>query len=169
MADFAADEVSENYKGLLIQYCQKRGLQQPTYTETQHGPPEAPCWQVTVSYGDTVHETPEPILGTKKFAHQIASQQILADIDSRRESFLAGDSVEAPPDSVSASSSLPIEVPMELVSHALVIANERLTTSQPSRYRTLTDTEFSEKLSKLTLQIVRNLLEESEADEITFR
>ena len=171
MEEIAVEEVSENYKGLLIQYCQKRGLQQPTYKETQHGPPESPCWQVTVFYGDKVHETPEPILGTKKFAHQIASQQILADIDSRRESFLAGDSVGTPPDSDSdsVSPSLPIEVPMQLVSHALMIANERLTTSHPARYRTLTDADFSEKLSKLTLQIVRTLLEQSEADEITFR
>ena len=38
MADLATGEILENYKGLLIQYCQERGLSQPTYTETQHGP-----------------------------------------------------------------------------------------------------------------------------------
>ena len=173
MADVVPDEASENYKGLLIQYCQERGLQQPTYTETQHGPGDAPHWQVTVSYGDHVHETPEPVPGSKKFAHQIASQQVLAEINSRRESFLAGDTagtipVPAPQEN-GAPASVPLEVPMPLVSSALTIANERLTTSQPSRYRTLTDTEFSEKLSKLTLQIVRSLLERAEKDKITLR
>ena len=173
MADLAPDEASENYKGLLIQYCQERGLQQPTYTETQHGPADAPRWQVTVSYGDHVHETPEPVPGSKKFAHQIASQQVLAEINSRRESFLAGDPAGTIPVSVpeenGAPAPVPVEVPMPLVSSALTIANERLTTSQPSRYRTLTDAEFSEKLSKLTLQIVRSLLEKAEKDKVTFR
>ena len=173
MADLAPDEASENYKGLLIQYCQERGLQQPTYTETQHGPPDAPRWQVTVSYGDHVHKTPEPVPGSKKLAHQTAAQQVLAEINSRRESFLAGDTagttpVPAPQEN-GAPASVPLEVPMPLVSSALTIANERLTTSQPSRYRTLTDAEFSEKLSKLTLQIVRSLLERSEKDKVTFR
>jgi len=171
MADVVLDEASENYKGLLIQYCQERGLQQPTYTETQQGPSDAPRWQVTVSYGDHVHETPEPIPGSKKFAHQIASQQILAEINSRRESFLAGDTAGTIPVPASqengAPASVPIEVSMSLVSSALTIANERLTTSQPSRYRTLTDAEYSEKLSKLTLQIVRSLLERAEMDKIT--
>ena len=173
MADLAPDEALENYKGLLIQYCQERGLQQPTYTETQHGPADAPRWQVTVSYGDHVHETPEPVLGSKKLAHQIAAQQVLAEINSRRESFLAGDTAGTIPVSVpeenGAPASVPIEVPMPLVSSALTIANERLTTSQPSRYRTLTDAEFSEKLSTLTLQIVRSLLEKAEKDQVTFR
>ena len=173
MADVVLDEASENYKGLLIQYCQERGLQQPTYAETQHGPADAPCWRVTVSYGDHVHETPEPVPGSKKFAHQIASQQVLADINSRRESFLAGDMAGTTPIPASqengAPASVPIEVPLPLVSSALTIANERLTTSQPSRYRTLTDAEFSEKLSKLTLQIVRSLFERAEKDKITLR
>ena len=52
MADLATGEILENYKGLLIQYCQERGLSQPTYSETQHGPADAPSWQVTVAYGD---------------------------------------------------------------------------------------------------------------------
>ena len=173
MADVVLDEASENYKGLLIQYCQERGLQQPTYTESQQGPADAPRWQVTVSYGDHVHETPEPVPGSKKFAHQIASQQVLAEINSRRESFLAGDTAGAIPVPVPQENGAPasalLEVPMPLVSSALAIANERLTRSQPSRYRTLTDAEFSEKLSKLTLQIVRSLLERAEKDKITLR
>lgn len=172
MADLATGEALENYKGLLIQYCQERGLSQPTYTERQHGPSDSPRWQVTVSYGEWVHETPEPVSGSKKFAHQVAAQQVLNEINSRRESFLAGDSVETTPAPVSEPAlevPAPLEVPVSLVSSALTIANERLTTSQPARYRTLTDAEFSQKLSKLTLEIVRNLLEKSEAENITFR
>ena len=172
MADLATDEILENYKGLLIQYCQERGMNQPTYSETQHGPADAPRWQVKVSYGDRVHETPEPIPGSKRFAHQVAAQQALAEIDSRRENFLAGDVVDnitALPVSDSAPALIPLEAPMSLVSSALTIANERLTTSQPTRYRTLTDAEFAQKLSKLTLEIVRNLLETAEKQEITFQ
>ena len=174
MTNPANGEVSENYKGLLIQYCHERGLDQPRYTETQLGPSDAPQWQVKVSYGSYVHETPEPVPGSKKFAHQVASQQVLADIDSRRERFLAGDIVETatvPPleaEDAFVAVSEPIKVPMPLVSAALTIANERLTSAQPSRYRTLTDAEFSDKLSKLTLQIVRNLITEAEVDNITF-
>ena len=171
MADLATDTAAENYKGLLIQYCQERGLSQPIYTETQLGPADAPQWQVKVSYGNHVHETPEPVSGSKKFAHQVASQQVLAEINSRRESFLAGDAVDAPPASAPTDVPVaaPIDVPIPLVSSALTIANERLTASQPSRYRTLTDAEFSEKLSKLTLEIVRNLLERAEKDKITLQ
>lgn len=174
MADLATGEILENYKRLLIQYCQERGLPQPTYTETQSGPADAPRWQVKVSYGDRVHETPEPIPGSKKFAHQVAAQQALADINLRRESFLAGDtadSITALPasDAAPVFTTTPLEVPISLVSNALTIANERLTTSQPTRYRTLTDAEFSQKLSKLTLEIVRSLLETAEKQEITFQ
>ena len=172
MADLATGEALENYKGLLIQYCQERGLRQPTYAETQHGPADSPQWHVTVSYGDWVHETPEPIPGSKKFAHQVAAQQVLDQINSRRESFLAGDTVNTAPAPISepaAEPSAPLEVPISLVSSALTIASERLTTSQPSRYRTLTDAEFSQKLSKLTLEIVRSLLERAEEDQITFQ
>ena len=175
MANTANGGTSENYKGLLIQYCQERGLDQPTYTETQLGPADAPQWQVKVSYGDHVYETPEPVAGSKKFAHQVASQQVLDAINLRRESFLAGEAAETITMSVSEvedaslTTSQPIDVPMPLLSNALTIANERLTVSQPSRYRTLTDAEFSDKLSKLTLKIVRDLLTKAEADKITFR
>ena len=172
MADVATGEALENYKGLLIQYCQERGLRQPTYTETQQGPADSPQWQVTVSYGDWVHETPAPIPGSKRFAHQVAAQQVLDEINSRRESFLAGDTVDTTAALMSdpvPTPSMPLEVPIPLVSSALTIANERLTASQPSRYRTLTDAEFSQKLSKLTLEIVRSLLEKAKADKITFQ
>ncbi len=171
MADMATGEALENYKGLLIQYCQERGLRQPTYTETQQGPPDAPCWQVQVAYGDAVHETPEPISGSKKFAHQVAAQQVLAEIKTRRERFLAGapQPQSSSPEQVPIGPTEPREVPIPLISNALTIANERLTTAHPSRYRTLTDAEFSQKLSALTLEIVRNLLEKADAQQITFR
>ena len=172
MADLATVEALENYKGLLIQYCQERGLRQPTYTETQQGPADSPQWQVTVSYGDCVYETPEPISGSKRVAHQAAAQQVLDEINSRRESFLAGGAVDTLPAPISEpvlDTLAPLEAPIPLVSNALTIANERLITSQPSRYRMLTDAEFSQKLSKLTLEIVRSLLERAEADKITFR
>ena len=32
-------ESNGNYKGLLIQYCQERGMNHPRFTETQHGRP----------------------------------------------------------------------------------------------------------------------------------
>ncbi len=175
MTNTANGGASENYKGLLIQYCQERGLDQPIYTETQLGPVDAPRWQVKVSYGNHVHETPEPVAGSKKFAHQVASEQVLAEINSRRESFLAGETVEGTAgavleaEDVSVAASEPVEVSMPLLSTALTIANERLTSAHPSRYRTLTDAEFSDKLSKLTLKIVRDLLTESEMDNITLR
>ena len=172
MAERGTGEAMQNYKGLLIQYCQERGLSQPVYTETQQGPPDAPSWHVTVHYGEWVHETAEPIPGSKKFAHQVASKQILSEIDSRRESFLAGDTVEQefiplPPPVV--SEPVPLEVPISLVSRALTIANEHLTTSQPTRYRMLSEAEFSKKLAILTLQIVRDLVERADEDEITFK
>lgn len=165
---------SENYKGLLIEYCQERGLDQPTYTETQLGPSDAPQWQVKVSYGNHVHETPKPVPGSKKFAHQVASQQVLAKIESRRESFLTGEIIETTTsvpeaEDVFVAEFEPIEVPASLLSTALTIAGERITSAQPSRYRTLTDAEFSDKLSKLTLKIVRDLLTEAEIDKITLR
>lgn len=172
MADRGTGEAIENYKGLLIQYCQERGLSQPVYTEMQLGPPDAPRWHVTVRYGEWVHETPEPVPGSKKFAHQVASEQILSEIDSRRESFLAGDTVEKEPTAVPpavVSDAAPLEVPISLVSRALTIANERLTASQPTRYRTLTEAEFSKKLAILTLQIVRDLVEQADVEEIAFK
>lgn len=172
MAARDTGEAMENYKGLLIQYCRERGLSQPVYTETQLGSPDSPSWHVTVRYGEWVHETAEPIRGSKKFAHHVASEQVLSEIDSRRESFLAGDTVEKVPTPLSSSvvsNAVPLEVPISLVSRALTIANERLTASQPARYRMLTESEFSKKLAILTLQIVRDLVERADTDEITFK
>lgn len=163
------DEAVENYKGQLIQYCQERGLGQPVYTETQHGPADSPSWHVTISYGDCTHETPELVPGSKKFAHQVASKQVLAEIDSRRERFLAGEvkTAPAPATAPTPTPTVAIEVPIDIVARAMTIANERLTASQPTRYRTLSDAEFSQKLARLTLRIVRELVEKAEQDEIT--
>ena len=129
MADLATGEIVENYKGLLIQYCQERGLSQPTYTETQSGPADAPCWQVKVSYGDRVHETPEPIPGSKKFAHQVAAQQALAEM-IHDGNFLAGDIAETlPPPKSMHTCSLPHPRPLEVPSVSSPahwnVANER--------------------------------------------
>lgn len=163
------DEAVENYKGQLIQYCQERGLGQPVYTETQHGPADSPSWHVTISYGDCTHETPELVPGSKKFAHQVASKQVLAEIDSRRERFLAGEVKTAPTPATAPipTPTVAIEVPIDIVARAMTIANERLTASQPTRYRTLSDAEFSQKLARLTLRIVRELVEKAGQDEIT--
>lgn len=163
------DETVENYKGQLIQYCQERGLGQPIYTETQHGPADSPSWHVTISYGDCTHETPELVPGSKKFAHQVASKQVLEEIDSRRENFLAGEvkTEPAPATEPPPTPTVAIEVPIDIVASAMTIANERLTASQPTRYRTLSDAEFSQKLARLTLQIVRELVEKAQQDEIT--
>lgn len=163
------DEAVENYKGQLIQYCQERGLGQPVYTETQHGPADSPSWHVTISYGDCTHETPELVPGSKKFAHQVASKQVLAEIDSRRERFLAGEvkTAPAPATAPPPTPTVAIEVPIDIVARAMTIANERLTASQPTRYRTVSDAEFSQKLARLTLRIVRELVEKAEQDEIT--
>lgn len=163
------DETVENYKGQLIQYCQERGLGQPVYTETQHGPADSPSWHVTISYGDCTHETPELVPGSKKFAHQVASKQVLGEIDSRRENFLAGEvkTESAPATEPTSTPTVAIEVPIDIVASAMTIANERLTASQPTRYRTLSDAEFSQKLARLTLQIVRELVEKAQQDEIT--
>lgn len=182
MTALPTDEAVENYKGQFIQYCQERGLGQPVYTETQHGPADAPSWHVTVRYGDSTHETPVPVPGSKKWAHQVASKQVLAEIASRREQFLAGEVTEQPPvepasavaealvaEALVAEASAPIEVPIDIVSSALTIANERLTASQPTRYRTLSDAEFSKKLAQLTCRIIRDLVKKAEQDELTFK
>ena len=173
MLDWEVLEPDGNYKGLLIQYCQERGLSQPRFTETQHGTPDSPSWKVTVHYGDKVHETEDPIPGAKKGAHQFAAKQILETINENRERLLTGD-IESQ-DDIEISEVVempapaePIEVALPLVTSALTIANERLGTSQPSRYRGVSDTEFSHKLTQLTMQIVRDLVKAADEANIKF-
>ncbi len=172
MPDREVLESDGNYKGLLIQYCQERGLSQPRFSETQHGTPDAPSWKVTVYYGDRVHETEDPIPGAKKGAHQFAAKQVLEAINENRERLLAG-KMDAPDDVITedveiSASMEPLEVALPLVTSALTIANERLGTSQPSRYRGVSDTEFSRKLSQLTMQIVRDLMKAADEANIKF-
>ena len=154
-------EVDGNYKGLLIQYCQERGLSQPRFTETQYGTPDAPSWKVTVYYGDKVHETNEAIPGAKKSAQQIAAKQVLDAIEQNREQLLTGedntrDIVLSDPIELSIPDET-LEVALPLVASALTIANDRLGSSQPSRYRGISDAEYSRKLAQLTMRIVREL------------
>ncbi len=165
-------EPDGNYKGLLIQYCQERGLSHPQFSETQHGTPDAPSWKVTVVYGDRVHETAEPIPGAKKGAHQLAAKQILETIHENRERLLDGEidtqtdkdteTLEIPP------LETPIEVALPLVTSALTVANERLGTAQPSRYRSVSDAEYSRKLAQLTMRIVKDLVKAADEANIEF-
>ena len=175
-------EPDGNYKGLLIQYCQERGLDQPRFTETQHGTPDAPSWKVTVHYGDRVHETTEPIPGAKKGAHQFAAKQVLDSINENRERLLTGDATTENNDcqneidkEIVAQENIekqthfePIDVSWELVTSSLAIANERLTSAQPGRYRTISDAEFSRKVAQLTMQIVRELAKAADEASIEF-
>lgn len=170
-------EPDDNYKGLLIQYCQERGLSQPRFTETQHGTPDAPSWKVTVHYGDRIHETIDPIPGAKKGAHQFAAKQVLDSINENRQRLLAGDvgteddsQGDIVQDMVEEMHALtePLDVPLPLVTSTLTIANERLSAGQPTRYRSISDTEFSRKVAQLTMQIVRDLVKAADEANIKF-
>lgn len=165
-------EADGNYKGLLIQYCQERGLSQPRFTETQHGTPDAPSWMVTVHYGDRVHETDEPIPGGKKGAHQFAAKQVLDAIEENRKRLLEGEKdsqTEVVLESVEMSvHAEEFEVALPLITSALTIANDRLGSSQPSRYRGLSDAEYSRKLTQLTMRIVRDLVRAADDANIKF-
>lgn len=172
-----AVEPDGNYKGLLIQYCQERGLNQPRFTETQHGTPDAPSWRVTVHYGDKVHETTDPIPGAKKGAHQFAAKQVLDAINHNRQRLLMGDTTSED-DEIQDSIDIDaidlqeqfeqIDVSWELATSALMIANERLTSAQPGRYRTISDAEFSQKVAQLTMLIVRDLVKAADEANIVF-
>lgn len=166
-----------NYKGLLIQYCQERGLSQPRFTETQHGTPDAPSWKVTVHYGDRIHETNEPIPGAKKGAHQFAAKQVLDSINENRQRLLTGNANteehsqnghdKEVVEEIQALTE-PLDVSLTLVSSALTIANERMSSGQPTRYRSITDAEFSRKVAQLTMQIVRDLVKAADEANIKF-
>jgi hypothetical protein len=170
--DIDIAEADGNYKGLLIQYCQERGLSQPRFTETQLGTADAPSWKVTVHYGDRVHETTDPIPGAKKGAHQFAAKQVLDTISENRERLLMGevdteDDIMPEPVETQVFDE-PLEVALPLITSAMAIANERLGTSQPSRYRGVSDAEFSRKLAQLTMQVVRDLAKAADEANIKF-
>ncbi len=176
-------EPDDNYKGLLIQYCQERGLSQPRFTETQHGTPDSPSWKVIVHYGDRVHETTEPIPGAKKGAHQFAAKQVLDSINENRQRLLSGDvntnddnSQDVIPQESIAQGNVEgqvlieqIDAPLELVTSALTVANERLSSAQPGRYRTISDAEYSRKVAQLTMQIVRDLVKAADEAKVKFQ
>lgn len=171
-------EPDGNYKGLLIQYCQERGLSQPRFTETQHGTPDAPSWKVIVHYGDRVHETTDPIPGAKKGAHQFAAKQVLDSINENRQRLLSGDvnskddnSQDIIPQGNIEGQALieQIDAPLELVTSALTVANERLSSAQPGRYRTISDAEYSRKVAQLTMQIVRDLVKAADEAKVRFQ
>lgn len=170
--DVDVAEPDGNYKGLLIQYCQERGLSQPRFTETQLGTPDAPSWKVTVHYGDRVHETVDPIPGAKKGAHQFAAKQVLDTISENRERLLAGETDTEddilPEPAETPTSDEPLDVALPLITSAMTIANERLSASQPSRYRGLSDAEFSRKLAQLTMLIVKDIAKAADEANIKF-
>ena len=186
MSEAVRDTTAENYKGILQQYCQKRALGDLTYVTGQQGTPNEPSWTVTVKYGETTYTTPAPIRGSKRWAEKMAAKQVLEQIESHQESFLAGcadsrseqgDSVETPEiqeQSTEAASPDPFYVPTELVTTALGIANHRLAGQQRgTRYRDSVgskqgDQGFAQHLAELTMQIVREVANAGEVAGVKF-
>ncbi|MCZ6675755.1 MAG: putative dsRNA-binding protein [Candidatus Poribacteria bacterium] len=181
MSETATHTLAENYKGVFQQYCQKRGLGSPVYEVTQQGTPNEPSWLVTVKYGQATHTTSEPIRGSKRLAEQVAAKQILESVESRQETFLAGDSLdetaklEALVDSVPETvATEPLYVPTELVTTALGIANHRLAElRRGTRYRNSIESKqtsevFAQNLAELTITIVREVVNAAEASNVKF-
>jgi hypothetical protein len=107
----------------------------------------------------------------------MASKQILEQIESHQEAFLAGDSVEATEtheQSPEVSPLEPLYVPTELVTTALGIANHRLSGQQRgTRYRDSVESKqsnqaFAQSLADLTMQIVREVANAAKASDVTF-
>lgn len=177
MSETVGNMMVKNYKGILQQYCQKRALGNLTYETDQQGTPNEPSWIVTVKYGETSYTTPAPIRGSKRLAEKMAAKQILEQIESRQEAFLAGDTVETiemQEQSTEVSAPEPLYIPTELVTTALGIANHRLAGSQRStRYRDSIESEqsnqaFAQHLAELTMQIVREVANAAEASGVKF-
>ena len=186
MSETVSDTTIENYKGLLQHYCQKRALGDLIYHTDQQGTANEPSWIVTVKYGATTYTTPAPIRGSKRWAEKMAAKQVLEQIESRQEAFLAGgseprsyrgDSVEATEPQEQApevSSPDPLYVPTELVTTALGIANHRLAGLQRgTRYRDSVESKqgnkmFAEHLAELTMQIVREVADAAEIAGVKF-
>ena len=186
MSEAVSDTMVENYKGLLQQYCQKRALGDLIYETDQQGTSNDPSWMVTVKYGETTYTTPAPIRGSKRWAEQMAAKQVLEQIESHQEAFLADrseprshqmDSVEATEtheQSTEVSSPDSLYVPTELVTTALGIANHRLAGLQRgTRYRDSVESKksnqvFAQSLAELTMQIVREIANAAEASGVKF-
>lgn len=181
MSEAVSDTTIENYKGLLQHYCQKRALGDLIYHTDQRGTANEPSWIVTVKYGETTHTTSAPIRGSKRLAEQMAAKQVLEQIESYQETFLAGgsesqshrgDSVETAEmqeQATEVSSSDLLYVPTELVTAALGVANHRLAGLQRgTRYRDSVESKrgnqaFAQHLAELTMQIVREVANAAEA------
>lgn len=184
MSEEASDTTVENYKGMLQQYCQTRGLGDLVYKTDQQGTPNEPSWIVTVKYGETTYTTPAPIRGSKRLAEKMAAKQVLEQIESHQEAFLAGCSdsqlhqgdemPEMQVRSTEVSSPDFLNVPTELVTAALGIANHRLAGSQRgARYRDSVDSKhsnraFAQQLAQLTMQIVREIANAAEVSGVKF-
>ena len=177
MSEVVSNTAVENYKGILQQYCQKRVLGNLTYETDQQGTPNEPSWIVTVKYGETTYTTPALIRGSKRWAEKMAAKQILEQIESHQDAFLAGDSVETTEtheQSTEISSPEPLYAPTELVTTALGIANHRLSGQQRgTRYRDSVESKqsnqaFAQNLADLTMQIVREVANAAKASGVTF-
>ena len=95
MSEAFSDTTVDNFKGILQQYCQQRALGNLIYETDQQGTPNEPSWIVTVKYGETAYTTPTPIRGSKRWAEKMAAKQVLEQIESHQEAFLAGNSIGA--------------------------------------------------------------------------
>ena len=186
MSEAVSDTTIENYKGLLQQYCQKRAIGDLIYQTDQRGAANEPSWIVTIKYGETTYTTPVPIPGSKRWAEKMAAKQVLEQIESHQEAFLAGGSESQSPrdDSVETaemqeqatevSSPVPLYVPTDLVTTALGIANHRLAGLQRgTRYRDSVESKqgnqmFAQHLAELTMQIVREVAHTAEVAGVKF-
>lgn len=177
MSEVFSDTSVENFKGILQQYCQQRALGDLTYETDQQGTPNEPSWIVTVKYGVATYTTPTPIRGSKRWAEKMAAKQVLEQIESHQEAFLAGNSngtTEVQAKSTELSPPEPLHVPTELVTTALGIANHRLNGQQRgARYRDSVQSKqgnqvFAQNLADLTLKIVREVANAADAAGVKF-
>lgn len=171
--------MTTNYKGDLQEHCLQRGLGIPLYATNSVGPPNEPSWIVTLKWGKQEHTTPSPIPGSKRVAEQEAAKQVLAEIktqqvskEKEREEHLAQnlgnmlgkalsdggvDIEEALPDES-------ITVPIELVTHAVGIANFRYNEKKRDERNRLnrpptteSDDAYVKQVAELTMKLVRAL------------
>ena len=188
---------TENHKGELQEYCMARELGIPQYVSNLVGPPNDPSWIVTVKWGRNEEHTTEPVVGTKKYAEQVAAQQALARIaseaaarksqgqtlaNSRQGSTLADawretklSTVASHPETDSeARDQTPITAHVALVGHAVGIANYRYNekrrearTHSQQPISPDTDEAFAQEVGELTMKIVRALSAAAKRHNIT--
>lgn len=186
MSEVVSSTMVEDYKGILQQYCQKRALGHLTYETDQQGTANEPSWIVTVKYGETTYTTPVAIPGSKRRAEKMAAKQVLDQIESHQEAFLAGgtesgshrsdtiETAEKQEHSTEVSAPDLLYVPTELVTTALGIANHRLAGLQRgTRYRDSVESKrgneaFAQHLAELTIQIVREIANAAETSGVKF-